>query len=1071
MNDDKLIDKIIDSQDIKTVQLNFRNDTLTEQEFTLFNTNTLTQTEGNITYNTPNDTTEYVDELPIDTLGAIYVPLVNKIYTGTQSYTGYGLYIKDLNTNLIIQKYSYDRFLGFINNTNNDILYAYSINQEINYPSYTYKINLINTTTDEIIASYDCPNLDIFSIDSFTFCEASNCIYYLTVLNKLFRFDCTTNAGSILDLPVNIQQSNWMQYSSVNGKLYVDYTSFVSPYFGVLVIDPETNQIEELIDVTPVYAFGFPFTTFCSFNNSIYLLSDYGSVYVFDCNTNTLSFLLDVNPSYPYFNSKNIIYNPNNNQVYIIYSDSWYSPLYTGNFIDVLDCNTNTIINTLNSFQPYNFESYICFFQNNQLVICWDNPYAPNDLWEGVDCNTDTNYIYLQYTGLNFYNIKVSQQEQLLYLVCGGTPKKVLVYDLNYNLITTINLSFTQFHLLYNSLLNQMFVYGVDGAEVIDCATNTITQSIPFVVDATGGVFNVVNNKYYLGYDDYYLLEIDAITYTQNVIVTPYLSANGGDFGITFDASNNTIYQIGYSDNNVWSYDVTNGISTLLLDGNALNINIRRIKFNPLNNSIYLLVEDYNISTKVVLVINTDGIILNQLELPSFTNFNNNSSNISFNPYNNTIVFITTKNASNIFNCVTINCTTNQVTYEPSLYFFSLDFNLLNNKFYVALNSFSGTFNLPSLMSSLVPLSNVYVSGGSIDYNFFVQTLINDPKLIYDILIKMPQRYLANPVNIIYTDANGESTITPYLPNTDIDAFQKSPNRGIIRFDNGLVIDINTQIQIIIPPLTTVILLLDYKEFLKSDMLDLVVYDDNGKAKYIIDENLGDRKIIAKKYWGSKSMPKQMVLDKEWLSDMRSRFSKVEVLEYDTPKLAGGTTEIRGMFKDLFGFKKQVKSKFIGITQPPKYKKGVDVKLSSKKESIKPRYDYVQVEQVYQDLININAHEIPLEKISIPKVDKVKPAIVEVENITPIDVFNQSFEDYGNVYLVGVKQPCKQKENKEEYVYGVYYIRENSDRFTALKHSGDDSIPIKIELNSNWYNDLKNRFDDIQILTIVQKKI
>ena len=149
------------------------------------------------------------------------------------------------------------------------------------------------------------------------------------------------------------------------------------------------------------------------------------------------------------------------------------------------------------------------------------------------------------------------------------------------------------------------------------------------------------------------------------------------------------------------------------------------------------------------------------------------------------------------------------------------------------------------------------------------------------------------------------------------------------------------------------------------------------------------------------------------------------------------------------------------------YKKDVEVKLSTKKQTIKPKSDYVQVEQVYQDLININAHEIPLEKISIPKIDKVKTAIVEYENITPIDVFNQSFEEYGNVYLVGVKQPCEEKQ--DEYVYGVYYIKENGDRFTAIKHSGE--IPLKIELTTDWYNELKNKFDDIQVLTIVQKKI
>lgn len=1054
MNDNNLIDKIIDSQDIKTVQFNFRNDTLTEQEFTLFNTNTLTQTEENITYNIPNGTIEYVDNLPILVSGAIYVPPVNKIYTGAVQDFSRGLSIKNLNDNSVVTKYSYNYFAGFVYNTNNEILYSFSANGEINYPTLTYSISLIDTTTDEIIGNYSCPSIDSYNISTFSFCEASNCIYYIIDTgNQLYRFDCDTNIGSILDIPI---PANIMEYNSINGKLYVGFNSYV------LIINPETNEIEELIDVSPVDIFGFEYLTFCSSNNSIYLFRGYGDVYIFNCNTNTLSFLFNINPSYLYIDAINIVYNPNNNQIYFIYSDSWYSPAFTGNFIGILDCNTNTIINTLNSLQPSWLQTAeICFFQNNQLVICWQNPYNPYDLWEGIDCDTDTNYVYLQYTGLDFFNIAISQQEQLLYIVSASTPKKVLVYDLNYNFITSIILSYTQFDILYNTVLNQMFVYGYDGAEVIDCSTNTIIQSIPFVNGGTGGVFNPTNNKYYLGDDYYYILEVDAVTYTQNVIVTPYLSANGGKRGITIDILNNTLYQIGYSDNVLWSYQITNGISTLLLDGNTLNLQLKLVKFNPLNKFIYLVVYDMNISRQFVLVLNSNGEILNQIEL-SLNHNSNNISNFSFNPYNNTLIFCTTNYPSS-FNLITLNCTNNQVTYEPSIYFFSIDFNLLNNRFYTVNNSFSPTFNSPSNLTSLVPLSNVYINGGSVDYNFFVQTLNNDPKLIFDILIKMPQRYLANPVNVIYTDANGQSTTTPYLPNTDIDAFQKSPNRGIIKFENGLVINVNTQVQIIIPPLTTVILLVDYKEFLKSDMLDLVVYDDNGKAKYIIDENLGDRKIIAKKYWGSKSMPKEMVLDKEWLSDMRNRFSKVEVLEYDTPKLAGGTTEMRGVYQDLFGFKKQVKAKHIGITKL--YKKDVQVKLSTKKQAIKPVSEYIQADEVFQELLRVNAHEIPLEKISIPKIEKLKPAIVEYENITPIDVFNQSFEDYGNVHLVGIKQRCE--EEKDEFIYGVYYIKENGDRFTAIRHSGE--IPVKIELTSDWYNDLKRQFDDIQILIIKKR--
>jgi uncharacterized delta-60 repeat protein len=250
--------------------------------------------------------------------------------------------------------------------------------------------------------------------------------------------------------------------------------------------------------------------------------------------------------------------------------------------------------------------------------------------------------------------------------------------------------------------------------------------------------------------------------------------------------------------------------------------------------------------------------------------------------------------------------------------------------------SYNG-ISAPYLVSLYSTQNTFNVSGSSVDYNYFVQTLNNDPKIICDILIKMPQRYLVNPLNVIYTDANGESTTTPYLPNTDIDVYQKSPNRGSIKFENGLVINVNTQISIIIPPLTTVILLIDYKEFLKSDMLDLIVYRDDGKAKYCISQSLKNGEITANKYWGSKSMPKKIVLNKDWLNDLESKFSKIELLEYDTPKLAGGTNKIRGIYQDLFGFKREIKEKSISITEKGNSKKDFIEKISNNKKTIKPK--------------------------------------------------------------------------------------------------------------------------------------
>jgi hypothetical protein len=209
--------------------------------------------------------------------------------------------------------------------------------------------------------------------------------------------------------------------------------------------------------------------------------------------------------------------------------------------------------------------------------------------------------------------------------------------------------------------------------------------------------------------------------------------------------------------------------------------------------------------------------------------------------------------------------------------------------------------------------SSISLGGSSVNYDFFVQTLNNDPKLIYDILIKMPQRFLINPLNVVYTDANGESTTTPYLPNTDIDVYQKSPNRGSVKFDDGLILNVNTQLVITLPPIFEVILLIDYTEFLKSDMLDAVIYNDKGKAKYLINQSLSDGKISAKKYWGSKNMPKELNLNKDWVNDLKGKFSKVEIIEYDQPKLAGGNIQMRNVYQNLFGFKKQVKAMNIKI--------------------------------------------------------------------------------------------------------------------------------------------------------------
>jgi hypothetical protein len=151
--------------------------------------------------------------------------------------------------------------------------------------------------------------------------------------------------------------------------------------------------------------------------------------------------------------------------------------------------------------------------------------------------------------------------------------------------------------------------------------------------------------------------------------------------------------------------------------------------------------------------------------------------------------------------------------------------------------------------------------------------------------------------------------------------------------------DINTEIiDFKLAPFSTTILVIRYYEFIKSNLLDVITYEDNEKAKYSIKQDFNNGNVTAEKYWGSKTMPNNLDLRKiDWLEDLKSRFQKVELLQYDTPKLQGGTSFTRGVYADLFGFKDEVKKKFIGITENPVIIEKKQIILTDNKKEIKPK--------------------------------------------------------------------------------------------------------------------------------------
>ena len=241
---------------------------------------------------------------------------------------------------------------------------------------------------------------------------------------------------------------------------------------------------------------------------------------------------------------------------------------------------------------------------------------------------------------------------------------------------------------------------------------------------------------------------------------------------------------------------------------------------------------------------------------------------------------------------------------------------------------------------SLYSFSDNYsIVGGSVNYDFFVQGLNDNPKIVDRIDLIIPQDYSVNPINLQYKDANGISTLTPFLPNVEIDSFQKATNRTYVNFGKEYIMNINTEIvDFKLPPLSTIIFIITYQEFIKSNLLDVEIKQEDKKAKYIITQNFNSGNVSAEKYWGAKTMPNNLELSSVgWLTELKNRFEKVELIQNDNLQLENGTPEIRLMYKDLFGFKDEVKKKFIGITENPTKLNKKEIKLTSKKKTIKPK--------------------------------------------------------------------------------------------------------------------------------------
>lgn len=611
----------------------------------------------------------------------------------------------------------------------------------------------------------------------------------------------------------------------------------------------------------------------------------------------------------------------------------------------------------------------------NTIYIIDGNTYSvigtfPIGAWRvrGIAFNPNTNTLYVaQYdvSAVNPSMIKIYNCDTLalinnIAVPSSGTANRNGYYQITYD--ETLNKVLCPFGLPTTNATE----LANSGIVLIDCDTNTIS------------------NTYYTGKG-----------WNQDVCYDP----NTNCLNVTFN-NNTGVNPCGY-----YSYSLTT-LSIVNIKTFASNVTnyMQSIEYNPNNNKLYIVNEGIG-----VYVVNPSTYVVDS----TITGFP--SPRRIYLDLINDVAYVSNQATSLSIISTNTNTITSTLTVASTGGAW-VSFGLNNDLFYAqTLGVYK--YIVPDLYSN-----TYYITGTSNgNYNNFVQSIGDNPIIAYKIIMVLEQTQMNNPIQIQYLDADGESKTDFYQPNNYLDTYQNQSNVVVLEFKDGLIFDINYKIvDYIVPANTTVRFVLFYKQYLKSDLLDVIVYDED-KAKYKIEKSL-DNNITASKYWGSPKMPEFLDLKPDWLEDMKSRFKKVDVISFEAPELRAGSTTTKGMFDSLLGFSKKIKEK-----------KQIIVSSKTIDENVEP----ISFSFMGKNPIKKSQSLNDIFKSMIP------------ENFKKDIVF------------IGVK---KGGTNNVNDMYGLYIIKPFNDRFKAIRCSG--GTPMKIELSYNWKKDLNDKFEVVKIIKV-----
>jgi len=285
--------------------------------------------------NNVNDILTIINPLTSSVVG--YIPMNSTVGVAGGSNNSNGVY----NSN---NKYLYtllQKSVGIVNtltNTQIATITASTFTRSILYNSNNDCVYVGLNNTEMLVISGTSLVTTITGLTTIPFVTDFNPVtnmIYAVYTNSVMVIDCNTNTQiTSINLPGASGGISWMEFNGSYSKLYVPSDTANLLY----VINTSTNLL-----TTTIVCAGGSDGIFVPTNNNIYITTYPGTtIQIIDTLTDTFT-----NTLTGYSASRTINYNPSNNYLYVS-STGGPSP-----YIKIIDVSTNTLVTTLNNYNPY----------------------------------------------------------------------------------------------------------------------------------------------------------------------------------------------------------------------------------------------------------------------------------------------------------------------------------------------------------------------------------------------------------------------------------------------------------------------------------------------------------------------------------------------------------------------------------------------------------------------------------------------------------------------------------------------------------------------------------------------